>query len=237
MVDTDEYLLPNQNAKKDFRIRNTANKTIYEMLQARDGPKEKDEQISQVCIPLPRLRFGVKGSNEKETQSYAPGGLNGTDFVSVRYRYRTDWQKMRLNRLGKAIVDVSRVHGGMLHHGPQNGDPHQPVTQLCTDRYRRSPVSPFVLHHYAGTFDQFFYRDDPRSQERNNEKYEAFRGDDHAEVEDDSTRPWLKEFVASAGHELASALLADVGLLKPKAKGSSESSSTSYNMSLTKPRQ
>jgi hypothetical protein len=237
MVDTDEYLLPNQNAKKDFRIRNTANKTIYEMLQARDGPKGKDEQISQGCIPLPRLRFGVKESNETETQRYAPGGLNGTDFVSVRYRYRVVWHNMTLNRLGKAMVDVSRVPLGMLQHGPHNGDPHQPVIRLCTDRYRKSPVSPFVLHHYVGTFDQFFYRDDSRPHARSNEVYEAFRGDEHAEVEDDSMRPWLKEFVASAGHELASALLADVGVLKAKAKGSSESSSTSYNMSLTKPRQ
>jgi hypothetical protein len=106
----------------------------------------------------------------------------------------------------------------MLQHGPHNGDPHQPVIRLCTDRYRKSPVSPFVLHHYVGTFDQFFYRDDSRPHARSNEVYEAFRGDEHAEVEDDSMRPWLKEFVASAGHELASALLADVGVLKAKAK-------------------
>jgi hypothetical protein len=96
---------------------------------------------------------------------------------------------------------------------------------LCKDQYIKSPVSPFVLRHYAGTFDQFTYQNDSRSWARSNEAYGVFRADDHAEVEDDSMWPWLKDFVASEGHELASALLADVGLLKPKVKVSSESSS------------
>jgi hypothetical protein len=90
VVDTDECLLPNQDAEKYFRIRNTANQTIYKMLQERDGPKKKDEMISQVCIALPWLRFGVKESNETETQSYAPGGLNGTGFASVRLERECD---------------------------------------------------------------------------------------------------------------------------------------------------
>jgi hypothetical protein len=221
VVDTDEYLLPNQNAEKDFRIRNTANQTIYEMLQERDGPKKKDEMISLVCIALPRLRFGVKESNETETQSYAPGGLNGTDFSSVRYRYRTASNNVKLNRVGKGMIDVSRVPPGRLNHGPKQGNPHTLVWQYCNDSYRISPVSPFVLHHYAGTFDQFKYRDDSRSGARSNEAYEAFYSDEHAEVEDDSIRSWLKEFVASEGHELASALLEDVGLLQTKANHSS----------------
>lgn len=59
------------------------------------------------------------------------------------------------------------------------------------------------VYQYAGTFEQFSFRDDGRGS-RTRKKYKGRRFDDW---NDDSATFWLKDFVKEVGSKLASELL------------------------------
>ena len=71
--------------------------------------------------------------------------------------------------------------------------------------------SPFVVYHYAGTFEQFSYRDDGRSS-RTMEKYKKLYFDFWY---DDGAKFWLSCFVQTVGLRTAKDLLEGVGELEP----------------------
>jgi hypothetical protein len=97
----------------------------------------------------------------------------------------------------------------------------------CTQRGKliKSERSAFVLHHYAGTFEQFNYREEARDWARAELKYAKYKMNSSYPVVDNSIRWWLRDFVKKDGHELANALLDNVGFVAAKTNSSTLRSS------------
>jgi hypothetical protein len=116
------------------------------------------------------------------------------------------------------MVEVSRIKRKFLKQNLEH-NPHRPVKneKVCPQRnmFMKKVNATFLVHHYGGTWEQWSFRQDPRSKKWNRrtlDAYQTLRG--YADGETDHIRPWLSDFVRKHGQELASALLEGVGKVR-----------------------
>jgi hypothetical protein len=126
---------------------------------------------------------------------------------TIRYRYRAAAGKT-VNGSGKCMVNVQRI----LKFPIREGTVHRPVVSLCPlskgDHLLRSP---FLIHHYMGSWEAYSYRDDSRrGKGRTYANYleKSQQGDEY----ENKMPQWLPAFVKSVGEERATALLSNAGL-------------------------
>ena len=227
IVDTDEYVVMNWSSDDIYRIRDVK-PTVIEML---DSPINRNvsDTLASPCIPMHRLTVGVK---EEPNQTLSRIGLpdeemckkedrsgsvwDATDFLTYRWRYPSDKRNDKLP--GKCIVDVSRVNASHSSHrnalSPWYMSPHRPIHDICPPEvvFPKNHMSPFVVHHYVGTYEQWTYRNDSRSKRNKLETYQKLAFDKFGA--DDSAKFWLQPFVQQQGCRLAQTLLSGVGRLK-----------------------
>ena len=178
------------------------------------------KQVSSPCVGLPRLLFGAKEDNTGDSEAVANGsllpkiGVSSTDFMSLRWRWHAG-NDNRLNRAGKALVDLSRIPDGLLLL--DNVNAHRPIKQLCTNdaMWIRINESPLVLHHYVGNFEQWISRDDVRNK-RTSMLYSAMTAVNH--TKDANEQAWLNDFIKAIGENAAGMLLKDVGKVESAKK-------------------
>lgn len=185
------------------------NLTVANLLRA----LKTSHSLSVPCIGLPRLLFGAKEDIDRDPETRQKGlglfeaGFSEKDFISFRWRWHAA-KGDKMNKAGKALVDLSRVFDDMLRE--DNVNAHRPIKQLCTSdtMWVRIDESPLVLHHYVGTYEQWMIRDDPRKK-RTEDLYSDLTAVNH--TEDTRQRSWLGDFTKSVGLENATVLLKDVG--------------------------
>ena len=158
------------------------------------------------CHPMMRLFMGIKESPYKMLQNRVPDGFNGTNFLTLRYR----WPQNVPEKPGKCFVDLSRVDPASIH--ARNTNPHRTLKTYCRPGFPVKVDSPFLVYHYAGSFEQFSYRLDGRNS-RTREVYNK-RYYDNNSVADDTATFWLREFVNHVGTETARILLEGVGVVE-----------------------
>jgi hypothetical protein len=87
----------------------------------------------------------------------------------------------------------------------QDTDAHRPVRSECPQRnlYILSRVSPFSVHHYVGSVEQFQFRQDVRdgTKSRNDGQLEGY-GQVQVKI-DESATGWLKELCDKVGYKQA----------------------------------
>jgi len=194
------------------------NKTVSRLLHE----LQESKQVASPCVGLPRLLFGTKEDSKGDSEAVAHGsllpeiGVAPTDFMTLRWRWHAG-NDNRLNRAGKALVDLSRIPNGLLLL--DNVNAHRPIKQLCTNdaMWIRIDESPLVLHHYVGTYQQWISRDDVRNK-RTSILYSEMAAVNH--TKDSNERAWLKYFIKAIGEKNAAMLLNDVGKVEstPKAE-------------------
>jgi hypothetical protein len=139
---------------------------------------------------LPRMFIGTKESTTYQVESsvsnphtVSPLGWNVTDFMTLRWRWHggnADTGGSRTpshvnqsaatttistkQRAGKAMIDVSRVDSSFLNVIQVN--PHRPIKAICSieNMWISTQDALFVIHHYIGTYSQWSFRNDPRTQ-------------------------------------------------------------------------
>lgn len=177
------------------------------------------------CLPLPRRYYSTKQIPLKPHQiENIPQGFNSSDFLTLRWRYHG--MKGR-NFLIKSMIDVSRVPWESLHTDERRAYAVHVPLELCGNRTRMPWAdSELVVSHYAGTWEQYSFRDDARQPGtkghtlKNNETY-------HMVLKrliyyhDDLYQDWLAGFVDSVGTNEAQRLLEDVGKVATLNKTSS----------------
>ena len=206
-IDTDEFVLPNMHAHPIYRV--DANRTVFSLLTHPPNDHWRGLIGKSSCLPTIRRDMGTRESETDVVQRGVPKGFNGSQFLTFRFIWSqpaTTKQKP-----GKAFLDLSRVPLEHIH--PGNTNPHRPVMNHCLakDAFPMLIYSPFVVYHYAGTFEQFSYRDDGRSS-RTMEKYKKLYFDFWY---DDGAKFWLSCFVQTVGLRTAKDLLEGVGELEP----------------------
>ena len=200
-IDTDEYIVPNPYAFPVSTIRRRNEQTLYRML---NDPQNEAIRSRSACHPMARLNMGTHESSNELVNKDVPLGFNGSDYMTMRYRWPQNYHGMKP---GKAMVDLSRVPRDYNYSQPHN--PHRPLTGICMDENTFLPIreSSFVVYHYAGTYEQFTARIDSRKR-RNMDTYNARSFDSWS---DDSARFWLEGFVKGMGPKLATELLENAG--------------------------
>jgi len=164
------------------------------------------------CFSFPRVLFGAQEIPSDELHSDHPDELDAVDpmrFDTLRFRYHAE-HGHKLNGHGKAVIDVSKIREHLPLYG-KVPNPHRPLSICDRAMYHNVKSSPFLVHHYLGSWEAYSFRDDSRKHaERSREAWEYRASLDH--IRNDQLSGWLKEFVTLHGPERASTLLHEVGL-------------------------
>jgi hypothetical protein len=202
------------------RARNEEDKVVDDNPEAKHAAEQEfnlaEELEQSPCFPMARLTFGVKESDPSELHnkdSQIPWGFDPLDFQTLRWRWHAGRSKKSINKISKALIDVSRVDSSLFVPTEQVMV-HLPIKEYCRgedDLWILNANSLLVVHHYGGTWDQWSRRgsSDPRGK-RTREAYDQMKYDKQV---DDSIRPWLKAFVQEVGWWTAQRLLHQVGRL------------------------
>jgi len=164
------------------------------------------------CFPMARLSFGVKESPQDTVQSVVPWGFDGRQFQTLRWRWHAGRGSKRVNKIAKALIDVSRIDSKFFVATKQVMV-HLPIQEYCrgeNDLWIFNGQSLLVVHHYGGTWEQWSHRDDTRGK-RTREAYDRMQYDKQT---DDNIRPWLQGFVQEVGWWSARRLLREVGEIR-----------------------
>ena len=217
-IDTDEYILINQNAQQQYKIPSDNLSTFTTVLEGINRAQMENEFLAKKvlnspCLAMARIGFGVKESTQDQVQKDVPYGFDGNDFSTMRWRWHAGRGKKRQNKISKSILDVSRVDSELFVPTDQVMV-HIPSKTHCQGGQEEhlwilNSFSPIVVHHYAATWNIWSHRKDTRGR-RTREGYEKLMFN---RTTDDRIRPWLQQFVHQVGHWQARGLLKHAGKL------------------------
>lgn len=218
LVDTDEYILPSyasgyfSNLTKQVPFKEPGN--VLRLLHYQEQVKHDNAP----CIYMPRFFFGAQHHpKEKRLVRYhAPPEIDAMNMVTQRYLFR---EAMR-NHNGKNLLNLKRAPKILgyanAHHISQSVCP-DPEDQRALNQHRNALIR---VHHYLGSKEQYFFRDDPRAENRTeaNSTLYNVRGivrydrlNKRANHEDHAAKGWITGFVQDVGLETAVELLEGVG--------------------------
>ena len=168
MIDTDEYLIPREELPSNQNKKTIP--TVSDILTTLQIPPSF-ERIYNPCITIFRRQFSAKESPENMVQSMVSPGFDGKDFLTLRFRRygpKNTWHPTNFGHAceiasflsgppNKVIVNLSWMTMEELSDHKNTGNPHQPL-KICPNAFEHPSDSPFVLHHYAGTPEQWYSR-------------------------------------------------------------------------------
>mmetsp|Transcript_30876 Transcript_30876/g.46878 ORF Transcript_30876/g.46878 Transcript_30876/m.46878 type:complete len:886 (-) Transcript_30876:79-2736(-) len=202
ITDTDEFVRPNKNSEieRGAILRNLQNQSEH------DNGTE--------CIHMPRFSFAGKMKWSRERPKLPKDvKIPQHKLLTMRYQYRSHNETAKTTvALGKNLVNVKAVKD-FPRKAPISV--HQVLPQCSVESDQDAPT----VHHYQGSEAQFYYRNDPRS-ENEDVKLNGFRTpykqrfSDASQKYDPIITPWLPKFVELVGGEKAVQLLAGVGNLE-----------------------
>ena len=209
MADTDEFVVPNVHVKPSSRIANvTFHPTVVATLQD-DRNQDMNEYMTTPCQPMRRLKMGTRETSIEHLSNPIPPQLdiNQSNLLTFRYRYPEPMDSDRKRLRQKCMIDLSRVRRKQIVYSDKIS-PHRLLLNVCpkTVNFVTHDISPFVMYHYAGTWEQIVYR----------------RGYDMAKIvwdeisrfdtwKDDTPQLWLPRLVQQLGPELVKTLLEGTG--------------------------
>jgi hypothetical protein len=180
------------------------------------------EQVTgdnQTCVYMPRFFFGAQESEDARVGSHVPEPIDAFGMVTQRFLFREPSK----NTNGKNIVNLKRVKSLQtfqnIHHVSKEACPN-PELMRSLDLNKHALVR---VHHYLGTKEQYFFRDDPRVFNkafgskgkvrsyipRDTKRFDEFTR--KAYNEDHAAKSWIRGFVEFMGVDLATVLLKGVG--------------------------
>jgi hypothetical protein len=178
------------------------------------------------CLHVPRIQIATK-----EVPDDAPPVLplsqlewNASHFLTTRWLFHSGKEiRAAKNLNGKNVVNVKRLLPTQIPRKVDNV--HTVIPDICPstagDRLHHAD-SWLLIQHYAGTFEQYSYRDDPRDGiagrpvRMNRTIWQAIgQVPGSAEIlrRDNAMLDWLPGFVESVGASEAALLLAGVGVV------------------------
>lgn len=162
MIDVDEYLSYNTYTNHNVMTTDISTPgTFLSFLNDAEikAPNETLHDLQKPCIMMPRLRYGSVESTTQEVNRNVPPAFNGTAFQTLRYRKYGNPRARKVYGAGKTIIDVSRISKKEMN--PSN--PHRPVSKCTRDVFLKPTAKvAFVVRHYLGSLEQFFFRSDGR---------------------------------------------------------------------------
>lgn len=160
LADSDEYLVLNQHKSDASTIRSMP--SIDQPSSTMSFLRQHTNSSSSPCVMLPRLRFGTRESSPKKRHN-RDTHFNASTFQTLRFRKHANRADLSMNKISKAMVDVSRISEEVM----VVENLHRPIKAVCPKEhlYIKVADSFYVLHHYLGTWEQFNFRNDVRKGE------------------------------------------------------------------------
>lgn len=209
-LDTDEYMVinpflrrrPSSKAPKSPRARASMIQFVASLnrtlLRSANYP----------CISMPRLLFGSQESNNHTAAFIQVGDATFPTerLETLRWKFHTDYNDTERNAQPKVLIDVSRVPWSDEMFTDHPFSIHRPSKRLCRriDQLRPKEANrfPLMVHHYLGSRERYFARNDTRRSER----FYEFKA--HVAAGSDAwIMPWIEGFVETMGAKTAMALL------------------------------
>lgn len=199
VIDVDEFAIQNRHYEYFHR----EHETVLEAILA------QNQMSNTTCITMPRLRFGNFEDGNSTGRKLSPKEYQDRDFLTYRYRWRAGLHSRKENRHPKSMINVAKIG----NFSRLDTDAHRPVRSECPRRnmYIMNRNSPFSVHHYVGSREQFLFRKDARdgTETRSEERLSSY-GRIHTEYDDSACR-WLPSFSQRMGPKIARKLLDGVG--------------------------
>jgi hypothetical protein len=198
VIDVDEFVMQNRHHENSTQLYPT-------LLRAIDNQYPSNN----TCITMPRLRFGSFEDGNSTGKKLTPLGFQDRDFLTYRFRWRAGLHTRSDNKLPKSMINVGRI----ANFSRQDTDAHRPVRSECPRRnlYSLNKDSPFSVHHYVGSKEQFRFRKDARDGTKTRSDQQLVNYNRIKEDYDDSASGWLSFFVEDMGENTAKVLLEGVG--------------------------
>lgn len=168
MIDTDEYLIPKETLATKLNDNTTVTPTIADVLATLQIPAGF-EKVYSPCLPINREQFSTAESPEEKVQSMVAPGFDGRDFQTLRWRkhgFEPEWIETHWGTEcgivrdipNKVMIDLARITLEDLDREDHLGNPHKPLNYCPKNVYSHMRETPFAVHHYMGTPEQWFYR-------------------------------------------------------------------------------
>jgi len=198
VIDVDEFAIQNRH----FQNATTQYPTLLQAI-------ENQYPANTTCITMPRLRFGNYEDGNSTGRLLAPPSFTDRDFLTYRFRWRAGLHSRGDNKLPKSMIHVGRI----ANFSRQETDAHRPVRSECPRRnlYTLNKDSPFAVHHYVGSEDQFRFRKDARDGTKTRSDQQLAKYNLIREAYDDSASRWLVSLVEQLGNHAVKELLEGVG--------------------------
>lgn len=198
VIDVDEFAMQNRHYEN-------ATKLYPTLLQAIGDQYPRNT----TCITMPRLRFGNYEDVNSTSKKLAPSGFQDRDFLTYRFRWRAGLHSRNDNKLPKSMIQVGRI----ANFSRKDTDAHRPIRSECPRRnlYSLNKDSPFSVHHYVGSTEQFHFRKDARDGTKTRSDQQLRNYNRIKQDYDDSASAWLSSFVEDIGENAANVLLEGVG--------------------------
>jgi hypothetical protein len=201
VVDIDEFVLinPHYLHYQNTTTTRVPKRTLLESIQSQANHSQ------EACITMPRLRFGnYKDGNA--TKSTLP---NQDWMLTYRWQWRAGLHNRKVNRNPKSMVNVGLVH----NFSRADTDAHRPVRSACPKRnmYILNKQSPWSVHHYVGSREQFEFRKDARDGLKQRDPQRLAEYGQIREASDKSMIGWFEAFVQVHGMAEANRLIQGVG--------------------------
>jgi hypothetical protein len=192
---------------------------------------DRGQQQQQIkCLHVPRIQIATK---EVPDDGDPPVLLplpqpewNASHFLTIRWLYHNGKEMRAAKNLnGKNVVNVKRLQQTEIPRKVDNV--HTVIPDICpttAGNRLHHDDSWLVIQHYAGTFEQYSFRDDPRDfiagrpARRDRTIWQAIGQQKDAVSaailrRDNAMLDWLPGFVESMGASEAALLLAGVGVV------------------------
>lgn len=203
-----KYTQAMRKLRKDLPTYLANHITIFEYLRQH---KAEEPWESEMCHLMVRLYFSAIESDPAiiEKDNVSKYGLDHNRFSTLRYFHHEERTIFGMNRYGKVLVNLKKTPWDELDRDMDSI--HQPNYPSCKD-----PLKPYIngilrVHHYLGSWEQYFSRVDVR---RTKEKYEEGNSVD-AGV-DFQLQDWLYRFLQIVGAEKSRKLLKYAGIIDVK---------------------
>lgn len=198
VIDVDEFAMQNTHYENITRVYPTFHQAVHEQFLT-----------NTTCISMPRLRFGNYEDNNSSAKKLTPPGFQDVHFLTCRFRWRAGLLSRQHNKLPKSMIHVGKI----ANFSREDTDAHRPVRSECPRRnlYTLHKDSPFVVHHYVGSDQQFRFRKDARDGTKTRSDQQLNNYNQIKEDYDESACSWISSFKERLGTSTAQALLEGVG--------------------------
>ena len=157
------------------------------------------------CVEMSRVLHGALETlscenNGAFSEHQVPSEIDLSRLETFRYFQSADPSDSGTNRLGKGMLDVSKLEGEEL----TSQSPHRPSALACPKARTPYIENSLILHHYVGSWERYSARNDSR---RTRLSWKQKGNVSAANSCDRNIRSWLPKFVAQVGPARAAFLL------------------------------